>query len=85
MSEPVTDPVEMETTEIDLMVFCMGNNAEDIATVRALGLDVDDDNNPAPENIPDPSGQAPGLQRGKVNPGQTWGWSGVDNCHWCTK
>ena len=29
------------------------NNAEDIANVRAEGFLVDNDNNPAPENIPD--------------------------------
>ena len=31
----------------------MGNSAEDIALVRAMGLMVDDDNEPAPENVPD--------------------------------
>ena len=32
-----------------------GNNAEDIAEVRALGFAVDDDNEPAPGNVPAPT------------------------------
>ena len=61
--------------EIDRGVFQARNNAEDIANVRAQGLDVDNNNDPAPENIPDASTVPPIA----VNPGQTWGWSGVDN------
>ena len=61
--------------EIDLGVFQARNNAEDIANVRAQGLDVDDDNDPAPENIPEASAPPPIAPY----PGQTWGWSGVDN------
>lgn len=37
---------------IDESVFDSTNTAEDIALVLAQGLDVDDDNAPAPENIP---------------------------------
>ena len=36
-----------------------GNNAEDIAKVRALGFAVDDDNEPAPENVPTASPTTP--------------------------
>ena len=33
-------------------VFNAQNRAEDIALVRAMGFEVDDDNEPAPENVP---------------------------------
>lgn len=36
----------------------------------AEGFDVDDDNAPAPENIPVPGQEAPTI-------GQTWGWDGM--------
>ena len=40
--------------EINDDIYHAQNNAdEDIANVRAEGFLVDDDNNPAPENIPD--------------------------------
>ncbi len=39
--------------EIDPQVFSATNRAEDIALVRNQGYDVDDDNEPAPENVPD--------------------------------
>ena len=34
-----------------------GSRAEDIALIRAMGFEVDDDNEPAPENIPEPVNQ----------------------------
>jgi hypothetical protein len=40
-SEPIGD-----------FVFNAQNRAEDIALVLAMGFEVDDDNKPAPENIP---------------------------------
>ena len=57
--------------EIPDRVFHSGNNSEDIAHIRSLGLDVDDDNEPAPENIPDED-PLPELN-------QTWGWDGIDH------
>ena len=45
-------PVEEEGQEIDDQVLRARNCPEDISTVRAQGLEVDDDNKPAPENIP---------------------------------
>eukprot|EP00559_Dactyliosolen_fragilissimus_P002711 CAMPEP_0184872744 /NCGR_PEP_ID=MMETSP0580-20130426/41459_1 /TAXON_ID=1118495 /ORGANISM="Dactyliosolen fragilissimus" /LENGTH=665 /DNA_ID=CAMNT_0027375583 /DNA_START=1012 /DNA_END=3007 /DNA_ORIENTATION=+ len=76
---PTTDnpnEKEAEGAVIDDNVFRAGGHAEDIALVRAQGLDVDDDNLPAPENIPiattsnttDDSHQEIG-----------WGWSGIDH------
>ena len=76
---PTTDnpnEKEAEGAVIDDNVFRAGGHAEDIALVRAQGLDVDDDNLPAPENIPiqttsnttDDSHQETG-----------WGWTGIDH------
>ena len=39
--------------EVPSEVMQAGNHSEDIAMVRAAGLNVDDDNDPAPESIPD--------------------------------
>jgi hypothetical protein len=50
--------------------------SEDIALAQSQGLDVDDDNEPAPENIP-PAG-APIDSTSNLH-GQTWGWGGT--CH----
>ena len=47
-----------------------GANSEDICHVRNLGFTVDDDNDPAPENIPD--------NQPVPNTNQTWGWNGID-------
>ena len=60
-----------ETDRIPDAVFQMnGANAEDIAMVRSLGLGVDDDNEPSPENIPT---DAP-----PEDTNESWGWNGVD-------
>eukprot|EP00956_Cyclotella_meneghiniana_P035815 scaffold118478_cov62-Cyclotella_meneghiniana.AAC.8 len=57
---------------IDSEVLRAGNNAEDIALVRAQGHDVDDDNEPAPENIP--TDDTPGTNEDDgLYPGQSWG------------
>ena len=56
-------------------IFNAGNNAEDIALVLNQGLNVDCDNQPAPENIPEP-GQA---QQNNNNHQQDWGWDGMCN------
>ena len=47
-----------------------GSNAEDIMHIRSLGLGVDDDNEPAPENIP--------TAETTENTDQTWGWNGIN-------
>ena len=51
--------------EIPDNVFHSSGDAEDIANVRRLGLDVDDDNEPAPENIPNQNGSQPWIVFGK--------------------
>ncbi len=43
---------EDDENEIEEVVFSSGNRMEDIEFVRNQGLLVDDDNDPAPENIP---------------------------------
>ena len=62
----------VEEEEIPDRVFqTNGTNEEDIAFVRSLGLGVDDDNDPAPENIPNDDGE-------EQNVNQSWGWNGID-------
>ena len=54
----------------DDSAFTARNNTEDISLVRAQGLDVNNDNDPAPENIPVDDGM-PALIPMAVNSGQT--------------
>ena len=49
---------------------------KDIALVRNMGFEVDDDNEPAPENVP--GGNAPPVNGGALLEGQEWGWDGID-------
>ena len=56
-------------------MFNASNRAEDIARVRDEGHEVDDDNEPAPENIP-AAGST--TNNGGLKEGQSWGWNGVD-------
>ena len=67
---------------IENSVFSASNRAEDIAMVRGMGLDVDDDNEPSVENIP-PQHATP-QQRSTIERNYTheevgWGWSGIDH------
>ena len=70
------DTAEGEDAPIDNIVFRSGGQAEDIALVRAMGLDVDDDNLPAPENIPQ---NIPETENEGGNVHLGWGWSGIDH------
>ena len=66
VNEPIAD-----------FIFNAQNRAEDIALVRAMGFEVDDDNEPAPENIP--VADAPLFRLGGgLHEGQEWGWDGID-------
>lgn len=58
--------------EIQPEVLRAGNNSEDIAMVRGQGLDVDDDNEPAPENVLTDDGPIENPDDG-LYPNQTWG------------
>jgi hypothetical protein len=68
----------IDTSVIDKMG--RSTRSEDIALARSQGLDVDDDNEPAPENIP-----AAGARIDNTTNlhGQEWGWGGT--CHRKTK
>jgi hypothetical protein len=58
-------------------IFNAQNRAEDIALVWAMGFEVDDYNEPAPENIP--VADAPLFRLGGgLHEGQEWGWDGID-------
>ncbi len=62
---------------IDESIFHSGNCAKDIALVYAQGLEVDDDNEPAPENVPEETGVCD--RSGLVGAhGQKWGQDGID-------
>ena len=67
------DPVEVPANFLH-----MSNHAEDIAMIRGMGMMVDDDNAPAPENVPD----AKELEKDKTNEGlkegQEWGCRGFN-------
>ena len=58
-------------TQIPEHVFHLAADTEDIQHIRGLGFEVDDDNDPAPENVPDPNEENQGSDE------QTWGWNGV--------
>ena len=73
----VQDKVAMDNDwnfllEIDLQVFIASNQDEDIALVHNQGNDVDDDNEPSPENIPDTSTPLT-LDNEGLFDGQNWG------------
>ena len=54
----------------------IGRRAEDIAFVRDMGFEVDDDNKPAPENVP--AVDTPPVNGGTLLEGQEWVWDGID-------
>jgi hypothetical protein len=68
----------IDTSVIDKMGW--STRSEDIALAQSQGLDVDDDNEPAPENIP-----AAGTRVDSTTylQGQEWGWNGT--CYRKTK
>jgi hypothetical protein len=70
------DPVDASDDNFANDVFFARKNAKDIARVRAEGFEVNDDNDPAPENVP--QGDAPPFMDAGLYEGQTWGWNGID-------
>ena len=77
--EPALETVTEETggpgrasRDLPEEIFQSKNRAEDIANIRGMGLDVDDNNDPALENIPDQEEPTP-LE------GQEWGWEGLNH------
>ncbi len=71
-------PNRSEVANISLPdgIFCIGSHDEDIAAVRGTGFSVDDDNEPAPENIPQ---EAATNTIHNLEEGQTRGWVGFDD------
>lgn len=65
------DTVEEEGRPLPQNVNAGSLHLGDALLVRAEGFDVDDDNDPAPENIPTP-GEV-------IQDAQQWGWSGICN------
>ena len=74
---PNLPPIAATQTIIGDEIFFAQNRAEDIARVRAEGFEVDDDNDPAPENIPGLF-DVPAVVDGGLFEGQSWGWDGID-------
>ena len=73
------EALDDDVVEINHNVLNARNTAEDIMYVRGLGLTVDDDNAPAPENIPNsttPNDEP--LPSGLKDPTQSWEWDGFD-------
>jgi hypothetical protein len=62
--------------EIADFVFNAQKRVEYIALVRNMGFEVDDNNEPAPENVP--AGNAPPVNGGALLEVQEWGWDGID-------
>jgi hypothetical protein len=68
-----------DEVEITPNVLNARNTNEDIMYVRGLGLAVDDDNEPAPENVPEPTNpNDEPLPSGLKDPTQSWEWDGFD-------
>ena len=78
---PTLPPVVATHNIIHDDIYFAQNRAEDIARVRNEGFEVDDDNDPAPENIPDPAEGPPVVIEAGLYEGQTWGWDGIDCRH----
>jgi hypothetical protein len=74
---PTPTAMNEQGEEIVDWVFQAQNWAEDIALVRAMGFEVDDDNEPAPKNIPPPNMPLFRIG-GDLQEGQEWGWDGID-------
>mmetsp|Transcript_13949 Transcript_13949/g.33457 ORF Transcript_13949/g.33457 Transcript_13949/m.33457 type:complete len:220 (+) Transcript_13949:4339-4998(+) len=65
---PVPEPVVGENDNTTTTTTSTSRR-EDVVQVLADGFDVDDDDAPAPENLPDPTDQ--------TQHAQTWGWDGI--------
>ena len=72
------EPIIANQAVFDDDIFFAQNNAKDIAPVHAKGFEVDNKNEPAPENIPQGNmplvTDAAGLYKG-----QRWGCNGMDS------
>jgi hypothetical protein len=64
--------VQNQQKELPMEVDVANVSMEDVSLLLAEGFDVDDDNQPAPENIPTAGEMTTGMQ-------QRWGWNGICN------
>jgi hypothetical protein len=71
-----TVAIDKDGEEIADFVFNAPNRAEDIALIQDMGFMVDDDNKPAPKNVP--ADGAPPVNGEALFEGQKWGWDGID-------
>jgi hypothetical protein len=71
-----TVAVDKDGEEIADFVFNAQNWPEDTAFVWDMGFMVDDNNEPAPENVP--ADGAPPVNGEALFEGQKWGWDGID-------
>ena len=80
----VVDAVECTEDGADGVELPIGfhhstSRREDIDLFRSMGLDVDDDDDPVPENVPEPTtNQTPAQRSDGLKENQSWGWSGID-------
>jgi hypothetical protein len=72
-----TVAIDEDGEEIANFVFNAQNRAEDVALVWDMGFMVDNDNEPAPKNVP--ADGAPPVNGEALFGGQKWGWDGI-NC-----
>jgi hypothetical protein len=75
---PNLPPVVDTNNIINNNIFTAQKRAEDIARVHNKGFEVDDDNHPAPENVPGLF-DAPLIVDSGLFEGQSWGWDGIDH------
>jgi hypothetical protein len=73
-----TDALDEQGEEIADFVFHAQNRVEYITLVRDMGFEVNDDNEPAPTNVPTLFGAPAPVNGGDLFEGQTWGWDGID-------
>lgn len=78
---PYINAVNKQGKEIADFVFNLQNRAEDIALIRNMGFEADDDNDPALENVPEAQRAPPewggSLRRAQVR----LGWHQSPNNH----
>ncbi len=65
--------------EITDFVFHAQNWAEDITLIRDMGFKIDNDNEPALENVSLLLNAPAHINRGVLFKGQEWGWDGIDH------
>ncbi len=64
-----------KTDDVDTSI-----RAKDIAMVQGMGLDVDNNNDPSPENIPQPvSHPRTKVEKNYTHEELGWSWSGIDH------